>query len=690
MANKKAVPKPKKDTLIEAKPSGPFHFKGSNFHVLFIGVVVVLCFALYGNSIPNGYSLDDEFVLHGDTTVQKGIAGIPKLFGMRYAWDQKGAYGYRPVVKASFALEDQFFGVSPHPGHIINIIIYALLIVFLFYFLRKILFDKVSDYFLFFVVAIFLSHPLHTEVVDSLKNRDAMLAFIFGLFCTYAFVKAFENSGMTKRIVWIVIGCASFDLGCLSKFDTRLFLGITPLVLYFFSDKKVRNSLLSILFIIIGFFVSLIVKRHILPKTEYHRTFVFYENPLLNSHWYQRFQLGFASLWFYIHKLILPKDLISYYGYDEFHPFPKWSDGNVLAGIVIAGFIVWAGYKLIMLFKEEKSGMDVWLFAFLLFMGTLIVYINVVKVGPGIVAERMMFIPSVGFALLASLLLFKAFKASLTASIHWSKYSSMYLVSLVLIVLFSGRTIARNPNWMSHLSIYEHDAKVAPRSAKLQSLLGSSYMDEVKRNKNLTTDEIAVMYEKAEKAFLAAVDVYPQYSTALNNIGMIEYMYYKKPDIALGYFSKAVEGDSNYTIALFNMACSYREMKNYPKAEEYFLKSIYKDPKYDLAYTYLSKLYSLEGKYNEVIKLNENALKDGHRSDAIYINIGKVYLDNQDTSLAITYFDTALTYFSKNGPLCQWLTNYYLRKKDTVKAKHYADMKNGADQFAQDAAKRLD
>ncbi|HXB12407.1 MAG TPA: hypothetical protein VNZ45_10500, partial [Bacteroidia bacterium] len=114
MANKKAVPKPKKDTLIEAKPSGPFHFKGSNFNVLFIGVVVVLCFALYGNSIPNGYSLDDEFVLHGDTTVQKGIAGIPKLFGMRYAWDQKGAYGYRPVVKASFALEDQFFGVSPH------------------------------------------------------------------------------------------------------------------------------------------------------------------------------------------------------------------------------------------------------------------------------------------------------------------------------------------------------------------------------------------------------------------------------------------------------------------------------------------------------------------------------------------------------------------------------------------------
>src|SRR5579872_2510724 len=102
MANKKAIPKPKisADKII---PSEPFHFKGKNFHLLFIGVVIALSFMLYGNSIPNGYSLDDEFVLHGDSTVQKGIKGIPMLFKSRYAWDDKGSYGYRPVVKTSFA-----------------------------------------------------------------------------------------------------------------------------------------------------------------------------------------------------------------------------------------------------------------------------------------------------------------------------------------------------------------------------------------------------------------------------------------------------------------------------------------------------------------------------------------------------------------------------------------------------------
>src|SRR6202008_4313611 len=125
-------------------------------------------------------------------------------------------------------------------------------------------------------------------------------------------------------------------------------------------------------------------------------------------------------------------------------------------------------------------------------------------------------------------------------------YKNLYLVSALLFFTYSGRVIARNPEWMSHLSIYKHDAKVAPRSAKLQSLLGSAYIDEVKKNKNMPVDEAIAMYRKAEQAFMVAVDIYPEYATSLNNIGMIEYMYFKKPDIAVNYFIRAVEADSNY------------------------------------------------------------------------------------------------------------------------------------------------
>ncbi|HXP49086.1 MAG TPA: hypothetical protein VN922_03985, partial [Bacteroidia bacterium] len=345
MGDKKAVSKPK-TTSIETKPGLPFHFSGKTFHFLFVGVVIALSFMLYGNSIPNNYSLDDEFVLHGDSTVQKGVKGIPALFKSRYAWDQKGSYGYRPVTKVSFAIEDQFFGLSPHAGHVINIFIYAALIIFLFYFLRKILFLQASDYFLFLVMSIFMAHPLHTEVVDSLKNRDAMLSFMFGLLYVYALVKCFETKIVIGQVSWILAASVFMVIGFLSKPEAELFMAIAPVVLYFLRAKPLKNLIISFVPVVVSMVITITTMKHILPPYNYHRTFVFYENPLLGSHWYQRFQLGFASLWFYTHKLIFPKDLVCYYGYNEFTPFPKWTDINVLAGLVLTGIIFWFFYKI--------------------------------------------------------------------------------------------------------------------------------------------------------------------------------------------------------------------------------------------------------------------------------------------------------------------------------------------------------
>lgn len=679
MANKKAVPKSKKPSVLPPESLSPFHFSGRNFHLFLISVITVLCFALYGNSISNGFSLDDEFVLKGDTTVQKGVTGIPSLFKSRYGWDQKGTYGYRPVSKISFAVESQFFGVSPHAGHVINIILYAVLVISLFYFLRKILYEKVSDYFLFTVAALFLAHPLHTEVVDSLKNRDEMLAFLLGLFSSYSFVKSYEVMGRSKKIGWIVTGCVSLSFAGLAKVDGLLFLTITPLIIYFSVTQDIRKIAMSIFYTIVSMFILTFSVRHALPESNYHRTLQYFEDPLVNSHWYQRLQLGFSTLWFYVNKLVFPKDLIAYYGFDAFHPFPKWTDIEVLAGVAVAGLIMGFLYKLVKRFIQNKFRMDIWLFSLLLFAGTIFIYINIIKVGPGIVAERLMFIPSVGFTLLVSLLLFKAFKVPLTVELKWSRFTNLYLVTGLVFFVYSARVVARNPDWMSHLSIYEHDAKLAPRSAKLQSLLAAGYMDEVKINKSLSNDEKVELCHKAEKAFQASIDVYPEYTTSYNNIGMIEYMYFRNPGNALRYFNKAVECDSTYTDALFNLASAYREVKNYPMSEKYFLKVISVNPKYDMAYTYLSKLYNIQGKFNEILQLNQNAIKQGYRSDGIYINIGKVYMEAADTERAIKYFDTALTYFNKNQPLCQWLANYYARRKDTIKARHYLDMKNAAD-----------
>ena len=47
--------------------------------------------------------------------VHKGIKGIPQIFKSTYVIDKmKYSYEYRPLVKATFAIEYQFFKENPH------------------------------------------------------------------------------------------------------------------------------------------------------------------------------------------------------------------------------------------------------------------------------------------------------------------------------------------------------------------------------------------------------------------------------------------------------------------------------------------------------------------------------------------------------------------------------------------------
>jgi len=72
----------------------------------------------YGNILKNDYSLDDSIVTEKDNITSKGFRAIPKLLKSYYlerADNMK--FEYRPIVKISFAIEHQFFGVNVIISH---------------------------------------------------------------------------------------------------------------------------------------------------------------------------------------------------------------------------------------------------------------------------------------------------------------------------------------------------------------------------------------------------------------------------------------------------------------------------------------------------------------------------------------------------------------------------------------------
>src|SRR5690606_6143813 len=123
--------------------------------------------------------MDDVMVTKNHKLTSQGLSAIGEIFTSPYYSDAMGyAYGYRPMVHLSFALEHDIFGETPGAGHFINVILFALSVILFFKLLVKWLGEKNIMYAAIATV-LFAVHPIHTEVVASLKNRDEILAFLF-------------------------------------------------------------------------------------------------------------------------------------------------------------------------------------------------------------------------------------------------------------------------------------------------------------------------------------------------------------------------------------------------------------------------------------------------------------------------------------------------------------------------------
>ena len=230
LPGKQVVPK---KTVTPKKSTGlpPSSGKGNRYFVLSF---FLFAFILYGNTMLNKYAVDDNYVTNNQQ-VQKGFKAIPEIFMTRYV-NQQGNLGstssdYRPIPKTTFAIEHQFWGSKPGVSHGINILIYWALSVLLFFILKRVL-KNFNILFPFLVTLLFMAHPVHTEVVASLKNRDEMFAFICGLGSIW-FMLEYADKRNARYFFYTAL---LIFTGYLCKTAILPFLVLIPLVLWFFTD----------------------------------------------------------------------------------------------------------------------------------------------------------------------------------------------------------------------------------------------------------------------------------------------------------------------------------------------------------------------------------------------------------------------------------------------------------------------
>jgi len=561
----------------------------------------VFAFILYGNTIRNDYSLDDDYVTFSELTVRKGINAIPEIFTSLYAnvWDagEEIKFGYRPIVKSSFAIEHELWGANPHLSHLINILLYTLSCLLVFFLLRR-LFRDYHVILPLIVTALFMAHPIHTEVVSSLKNRDELLSFMFNIITLIFFIKFTDK----KKIIYFFVGLFSFLLAYLSKLTALSFIAIIPLVLYFFTNTSTRKIIYIALAVIAIFLIARIIPKLYLPDPIREKLFI--ENPLIfEKNLWIRTATGFYILLIYLKLLIFPHPLLFYYGYNMI-PVTNWTNIWSIVSLVF--------YLLIFIYAIRKIRYKhVLAFGILYYLLTISLYTNMVKPPTGIIGERFLLAPSLGFCIIIGYIIFRMIKkTSQTLTIKTNQIVLMVLISLLFIIPYSVKTIVRNRDWKDHLSLLSHDIRYLENSAKANFIYAGVLRNEIRRS-NKNSSEIMKMQDMAIKHFKDAVDVYPEYYEALNKLGFLYYTVYHDPVSAISYLNRAIEVKPDYKSPYYNLAFIYNSSKNYDEAIYNYRKVLEIDPEHILSINDMVDLY---------VAIGDTANADYYRNIAKNIN----------------------------------------------------------------------
>ena len=635
--------------------------------------------------------MDDYHINTDNPQIAQGISGIPEIFTTLYAEENNMSYGYRPLVRTSFAIEYQFtsgLSINPYISHFINILLYTLAILLLYKVLRRLL-NGYNPWFPFLVTLLFMAHPTHTEVVASLKNRDVILNFLFTFIAIWQFVRWIDVN-KTKHLIF---GMISFLLALLSKESAITQLAIFPLILYFFTNIKLKKLgvFTSIAFLVV---LSVFLFRwFILPETE--RGLKMWENPLVDNDSIM-LHLGTASyiIGHYIKLLFIPFPLAYYYGYNMIPLVGFTNPLVILSTTIILGMLVYAIMKL-----KTKSIVS---FAILYFFVNMAMYSNIVAPVPGIVADRFLFFATLSFAIIIVWILFKLFKVPLTGLVRNNKQLIWVSLLVILIVAPFGYFVRkRNKQWRTQYSLYEADMPKLSNSVKANSLYAGEIMKSVNQELSKPVNPykfIMRLINNAEKHFNKAVELDSTHYTSWNNLGIIyskihgnqalirmrSYINEKKPDkveeerinaeeffsSAIGYYKKAIEYNPKYGSAYFNLGNTFEMQMQYDSSIVYFRKAADVDGGELVSMSRLANAYFMNHQTYKAIEKNKEIILAYPNSDMPYINLGNYAFKAKDTINGLMYFKKAIAVGTKPN-VGKFISGYYYSKGDIQSANYY-------------------
>ena len=463
--------------------------------------LAVVTTALYWPMLHHNFvNFDDDDYITNNSHVKAGLTWA----GVAWAFQTGAAANWHPLTWLSHMLDCQLYGLYPGGHHSTNLLFHVANTLLLFLWLRQLTGALWRSA---LVAALFAWHPLHVESVAWAAERKDVLSAFFWLLTLMAYTRYAQKWSRVE-------GRESRANVAVQALDSRLSTLDYGLALFFFAGGLMSKPMvvtLPFVLLLLDFWplnrippgsfarsnINLIVEKLPFFALTLAASVVTYLVQTSGRALWSSAGLSFSSrvanaLWAYeryISKTFWPVGLSIFYP----HPY-HWPAGLAIGAALLLA--LWSGLSI---WRARQN--PYWFVGWFWFLGTLVPTIGIVQVGSQSMADRYMYIPSIGLFILVAW----GLDDFLNWRPHWRRITT-FAGGVALAGCLAGTEIQLS-YWRSSIKLFSHAIEVTTDNFVAFTCLGETLRD-------------LGMKEEAMKLCAEAVRISPNSPVAQYNFGM--------------------------------------------------------------------------------------------------------------------------------------------------------------------------
>ncbi|KAM9327506.1 protein O-mannosyl-transferase TMTC1 isoform 2-T2 [Pholidichthys leucotaenia] len=570
--------------------------------------LAAVCALCYGNSLHGELVHDDVWAIVNNPDVRPG-SSLRNIFsddfwGKRMA-DNTSHKSYRPLCVLTFKLNILLGGLTPFYFHVVNVCLHCLVTCLLMCTCECCVFENPR---LAFVTALlFAVHPVHTEAVSGIVGRADVLACLLFLLTFLSYTRSvgrciskdslpYTVSPLAMLVSLFLGTCAMLVketgitvFGVCLLYDA-LVLCRKPLIYHLSGSRRLDLLHICSPFIkrasLISGYVALIMSVRLWLMGGSMPLFSEQDNPASFSPHLLTRSLTYSYLLSFNAWLLLAPVTLCYDWQVGSIPVVESLDdprnvATALLALVMLALCVHCIFSLQMQHSQEVLvGMLFLVFPFI--PATNLFF----RVG-FVVAERVLYMPSMGYCILVAHGL-----GRLCAVVGRWGTTVLSLSVLMLLLLFSWKTVQQNTVWVSREALFRSGIQTLPHNAKVHYNY-ANYLKDTGR------------HQEAIHHYNIALRLCPRHASAMNNLGTLTH----SPEEAELFYRKALDINPQHNRALFNLGNLLRALRVTRKVD---------------ILGPLGALYYNTGRYEEALQVYREAVTLQPDSTDIWLALAQV------------------------------------------------------------------